>query len=477
MATATLDTPKMGWRPNPGGQRAFLACPFWEALTDGNRGSGKSAALIVGFLAHIGRGFGPDWRGVIFRVSYPELDDIIAKSKAIIYECYPNARYNESTHTWKFPDGEQLLFRHLENLKAYSSYHGQSFPYIGFDELSSWGTDEAYVAILSCSRPTSSRPDMPLLVRSTTNSWGPGFQWIKSRFVQGKRPYEPYGEPGRERIRIPIMWHENKEFVEADPLYHLRLADILSNEAQRMSWLHGSWDYIGGGRFAESWSERDHVMEPFNVPERWRVDRSHDWGSAVPFCSLWFCESNGERIDDGRSWPRGTIFVISEDYGCQGDPQMPGWKPNVGVGLGPVEIAQRTRQNETRMREWGLIARQPAPGPGDDPLFDTTRGRSMASVMAELGVVWNKPSKGPGSRITGWQLLEDRLKASRKHPMERPGLFIFSSCQHLIRTIPLAMMDPKKPEDIDLAEDHALDALRLRLLAYGSGSPVRGVSL
>lgn len=478
MATATLERPRSTWRPNKGGQRAFLACPFWEALADGDRGGGKSAALIVAYLAHVGKGFGADWRGVILRMTYPELDDLVAKSIAIITNCYPGAQYNKSSHEWTFPDGEKLLFRHLDNLKAYYRLHGSSFCFIGFDELTSWPNDEPYVAMLSCSRPTSSRPDMPLMVRSTTNSWGVGHQWIKSRFVQGKRPYVPYGEPGRERIRIPIRWRENERFVEADPDYHARLADTIINESQRKAWLDASWDIVAGGRFADSWRESVHVLEPFNIPERWRIDRSHDWGSSAPFATLWYAESNGEQIEDGRSWPKGTLFVIHEDYGCQGDPQMPGWKPNVGIGLGPAEIAERTKQHETRMREWGLIKRQPQPGPGDDPLFDTTRGRSMASIMSERGIHWNKPAKGPGSRVTGWQLLEDRLRSSMCYPMEAPGLFVFDTCEHLIRTLPLAQRDPKKIEDIESSgEDHLLDSLRLKCLSHGSGNVIRGVSL
>lgn len=477
--SAVMEAPSPAWKANRGGQWAFLACPFWEALADGDRGGGKSASLIVSYLCHVGKGYGADWRGVIFRRTYPELDDLIAKSMTIINGCYPGAAYNKSSHEWTFADGEKLIFRHLENLRSYFSYHGASFPWIGFDELTSWGTDEAYVAMLSCSRPTSSRPDMPLMVRSTTNSYGPGHSWCRSRFIQGKQPFVPYGEPGRQRVRIPIQWRENEAFVEADPGYHARLADTIGNEAQRKAWLENSWDIIAGGRFSDVWRESVHVLEPFDIPASWRVDRSHDWGSSAPFATLWYAESTGEKIDDGRSWPRGTIFVIGEDYGCEGSMYDVNWKPNVGIRLGPAEIADRTKMHESRMREWGLIKRQPQPGPADDPIFDVSRGRSMASVMAERGVVWNKPSKGPGSRVTGWQILEDKLKASLAWPMEQPGLFIFNTCQHLIRTLPLAQRDEKKPEDIETlgVEDHLLDSLRLKLISYGSGNIIRGVSL
>lgn len=477
MSTATMEAPKSIWAANRYGQWAFLCCPHWEVLAHGDRGGGKTTALLVSFLSHVGKGYGADWRGVIFRLTYPQLKDVVDMSRSLIPRAYPGAKFNKVEHEWTFEDGETLLFRPLENLKAYDNHHGHAYSMLGFEELCAWPNSEPYEAMLSCSRKRSARAEIPTIVRSTTNSWGVGHQWVKSRFVQGKRAGYAYGELGRERVHIPILWQDNEKFVAADPDYHARLADTITNEAQRKAWLENSWDIVAGGRFSESWLESVHVMEPFNIPQAWRIDRSHDWGSSSPYCTLWYAESNGEAIEDGRSWPRGTLFVIHEDYGCQGDMYAPNWKPNVGIGLSPIEIGQKVKQHEADMREWGLIKRQPQPGPADDPMFDVTRGQSMASIMSQLGVIWMRPSKGPGSRVTGWQILEDKLRASLKHPMEAPGLFIFDTCKHLIRTLPIAQRDPKKPEDIDMDEDHALDSLRLRLLAYVSSDVIRGVSL
>ena len=49
--------------------------------------------------------------------------------------------------------------------------------------------------------------------------------------------------------------------------------------------------------------------------------------------------------------------------------------------------------------------------------------------------------------------------------MEAPGLFVFSTCRHLIRTLPVLPRDDTNADDVDTeAEDHAPDALRLRVL-------------
>lgn len=49
--------------------------------------------------------------------------------------------------------------------------------------------------------------------------------------------------------------------------------------------------------------------------------------------------------------------------------------------------------------------------------------------------------------------------------MERPGFFVFSSCPHVIRTVPNLQNDSDNPEDIDSSgEDHFWDVIRYRVL-------------
>jgi hypothetical protein len=44
---------------------------------------------------------------------------------------------------------------------------------------------------------------------------------------------------------------------------------------------------------------------------------------------------------------------------------------------------------------------------------------------------------------------------------DRPGLYVFATCQHLIRTLPALQHDPDRPEDVDTeGEDHAPDDIR-----------------
>lgn len=126
--------------------------------------------LLMSFAMHTGKGFESDWRGVLFRRTYKELGDVIQKSKKWFSQIFPQAAFNHSEHVWTFPEGEQLLLRQFKNPDDYWNYHGHAYPWIGWEELCSWPTDEGYRRMFSCSRSTTK--GMPRMVRATTNPYG-----------------------------------------------------------------------------------------------------------------------------------------------------------------------------------------------------------------------------------------------------------------------------------------------------------------
>ena len=83
------------WRPQPGSQALFLSCPVFECLYEGTRGPGKTDALLMDFAQHVGRGFGPAWKGVLFREEAPQLEDVIARSRRWFPRIFPGARLLE----------------------------------------------------------------------------------------------------------------------------------------------------------------------------------------------------------------------------------------------------------------------------------------------------------------------------------------------------------------------------------------------
>lgn len=477
------------WAPQPGSQEAFLSShPIFEVLYEGTRGGGKTDCLLMSFAMFTGRGFGSAWKGILFRQTYKQLGDVISKTKKWFPQIWPQAKFNESNTTWTWPGGEQLLLRQFNKESDYWNYHGHEYPWIGWEELCNWPTDDGYKRMMSCCR--SSTAGMPRMVRATTNPYGPGHNWVKARFDipsarmkvrRGMVDEDGFTEPPRLVIHSTV--YENKILLKADPEYIAKIAASARNEAEKKAWLEGSWDIVAGGLFDDSYATEHNVVKPFVIPQKWRITRSFDWGSSRPFSVGWWAVSNGEdiRFPDG-SWKgtvRGDIFRIQEWYGWTG-------KPNEGQRLLASEIARGIVERELK---WGLRVAGDSwcrvkPGVADSQIFSAENGNCIATDMKSKvrlddgnmypGVQWFAADKRPGSRVTGWDQMRRMLKAAHPGPLgprERPGLFVFNHCRHFIRTVPVLPRDEKDPDDCNTeAEDHVADETRYFVRFSGTTS-------
>ena len=465
---------EIAWAAQPGSQVAFLQCPFFEALLEGTRGGGKTDCLLMDFAQEVGKGHGQEWRGVLFRQSYPQLADVAAKSKRWFPRMFPRATFNESQMKWRFPEGEELMFRHMESPDDYWNYHGHAYPWIAFEELTTWPDDKCYKVMMACSRST--RAGMPRKYRATTNPYGVGHNWVKTRF---RLPVPPRhiigrvveeidvdGKPLPPRIAIHSDLSENKVLLAAEPGYVQKLRAAARNPQELRAWLHGDWDIVAGGMFDDVWSPGHHVVPDIRadmIPAGWRIDRSYDHGQSRPFSVGWWAQSNGEPIRVGRhvlGAVRGDVYRIAEWYGWCGS-------PNEGTRLTAVEIARGIREREQMLNLAGRVK----PGAADTAIFDDYEpGRSVAGDMARLGVHWSRADKTAGSRKQGWQQVRQYMKdalPTGQGPRERPGLFICQNCAQFLRTVPTLPRDEKDPDDVDTdAEDHIGDEVRYRLRAH-----------
>lgn len=138
----------------------------------------------MSFARHCGRGFGEHWRGALFRLTYPQLADVVAKSKRWFYAIFPGAKFNESEYRWTWPTGEILYFRYGATEDDYWNYHGHEYPWLGFEELTNWRDLSFFEAMFSTCR--SSFPGMPRMVRATCNPFGVGHSAVKARYRIGE---------------------------------------------------------------------------------------------------------------------------------------------------------------------------------------------------------------------------------------------------------------------------------------------------
>lgn len=474
------------WEPLPGSQTTILTHPWvFELLYHGTRGPGKTDTLLMDFAQFVGKGFGIGYKGIIFRQSFPQLDDLLTKSKKWFPRIFPGVRWLGNSYKWRWGTGEELLFRQFDKPDDYWKYHGHEYQYVGWDELTNWPTLEGYTSMFSCLRSTNK--DIPLRMRATTNPYGPGHNIVKHHFqlpqkdgVIIRKTYrveQPGGPPLEKkltRLAIKGTIYENTILLDSQPEYIAQIKKNADNPAKLAAWLEGSWDIVAGGLIDDVWEPKYNVVKPFTIPSTWRLDRSFDWGSSRPFSVGWWAESDGSDYVDAtgqvRSSIRGDIFRIGEWYGWTG-------VPNKGVKMLAKDIAKGIRVLELQR----FPNRKVNPGPADSAIYTVENGRSVAQDMSKHivvnerittpGIHWVPADKSPGSRVAGWEALRSAIKGAHPAefgPREMPGLFVFDNCAQFLRTVPVLPRDEKNPDDANTdAEDHVADEVRYRVRSAG----------
>ena len=484
------------WEALSGSQSLAISCPCNYILYEGTRGPGKTDAQVMFFRKYVGLGYGQFWRGIIFDREYKNLEDIIAKSKRWYRQFFDGARFVSGIGNlkWIWKTGEELWFRTMKSERDYWNYHGQEFPFIGWNELTKHPNSELYDLSLSLNRTSflpkqhspknKILPEIPLVVFSTTNPYGVGHSWVKSRFVDVAKPgkivtisdnvFNPRSQKKeyitKTQVRIFGSYKENKYLP---PEYVLELEKI-ADPNRRKAWLHGDWDITSGGMFDDVWSSQYNVTEPFDIPHSWRIFRSFDWGSSAPFSVGWWAESDGSDIffKNGtcKSTIKGDLFRISEWYGWNGS-------PNKGIKMLATQIAKGIVERELK-QPWGNRVKD---GPADNSINDSQNGNCIADDMRlpvfingqkYRGINWTKSNKSPGSRKTGWEKLRIAMSNAycQSGHREYAGLFVFRNCQDgFIRTVPSLARSDKDPDDINTnSEDHVADECRYAILSLGN---------
>jgi hypothetical protein len=440
------------WSPQPK-QTVFLRRNEYECLYGGAAGGGKSdaAVMLPLYWIHI-----PHFKALILRKTYPQLSELIDKSRNYYPRAFPKARYNQTEHRWRFPSGAIIDFGSMQHAKDKENYRGKQYDLIIFDELTHFTWDE-YSFMFSRNRPSG--PGTFIGMRATTNPGGIGHGWVKDRFISAALPMTPIEDMyniikpdgstvqiKRKRIFVPANVYDNPALLSNDPNYLANLA--MMPEAERNAQLYGSWDSFDGQVFREWKNDPDHyddqrwthVIKPFKIPAQWKIYRGFDFGYAKPFSVGWYAVDH-----DGR------IFRIAEYYGCTGT-------PNVGVQMNPAEIAAEIKRIEAQNEN---LKGRKIIGIADPSIFDSSRGESIAAMMERSPnfVYW---TGGDNERLPGKMQYHYRLAFDKEGV---PMFYCFNTCKHFIRTLPTLVYDDKHVEDIDTEqEDHIYDECRYVLM-------------
>lgn len=428
----------VAWKPQPR-QYAALLCPAEELLFGGAAGGGKSDFLLGDALARQDV-YGEHFRGVLFRRSFPELEEIISRSQ----EMYAGlGEYNVGSKTWRFNKGGRLKMRHIESDQDVTKYQGHQYTWIAFDELGLYPTSFAWDYLSSRLR---SPHGVPCVMRATANPGGPGHAWIKARWIEGHQPDTVWTwqdeKTGivKSRAFLPSKLEDNQILMQNDPAYAARLEAL--PEHLRRALRYGDWDVFAGQIFSEYRTEL-HVIKTVPLGAGWYKFAAMDWGYAKPFSIGWWAVNRDGRMIRYREW-----------YGCK-----PG-EPNVGLGIGATEVARRAWEISSGEGVDQMVADPAIWGKVDD-------SPSIADKFKEVG--W-RMERADNDRLNGLVRLHDLMQ--QRGEDGRPMLLVFEGCYEFRRTIPLLVASQTRPEDIDTdGEDHIYDESRYAAMSTWAKNP------
>ncbi len=428
-------------------QILFLKDHHKHVMFGGARGGGKSW-VVRDKAKRLALRY-PGIRLLIVRRTFQELEN--NHIQPLCGELAGIAKYIKAQRQFFFPNGSTLRFGYCAKDSDLDQYQGAEYDVIFLDEATQ--LKELWIRkITACVRGVN---DFPKRVYYTCNPGGVSHGYMKRLFID--RKFEP-GENPDDYSFIQSLVTDNMALMESQPDYVDQLKALPPK--LRDAWLHGRWDVYEGQFFEELRLTPDpelcaragitveealrqrrftHVIPAFdlNAGERrgWKILRSYDFGYNKPFSlGYWAVDYDG------------VLYRILELYGCTGT-------PDEGVKWTPEEQFRRIAQLE-REHPW-LRGRKISDGVADPAIWDSSRGECIADTAAKYGIYF---TPGDNHRIPGWMQVHYRLQFDENG---YPRMYVFEGCRAFLRTMPLMMYDPARPEDLDTTlEDHCPDEVR-----------------
>lgn len=407
-------------------------------LLKGSAGSGKSVDLANDYILKLSS---PEYKGAnllcVRKIDESNRDSTFAELKTAIFRIFGSAwekhwSVRESPLRLECKDtGNTVIFRGMkddkqrEKVKSITSDKGK-LTWIWVEEATEL-TEEDWDILDDRLRGKLDNPNLYYQMRGSFNPVS-STHWIKGKFFDNPDPN--------------VLAHSSTflDNLFVDEQYKMRMERRKERDPEGYRvYAMGDWGLLGGQYF-NNWSETLHVIKPFKIPDGWLRFRSMDWGSYHPYSCHWYA------VDYD-----GVMYVYRELYGYGG-------KANVGTKEPSTIVAQRIADAESsdkRLIQYGVLDNACW---GRQDMGAPSIAEEINRVLMNNGCrLFNPSVKGREQvgeeirlRLQGW---ED--KEGKRHP----GIKIFNTCFHLIRTLPEITHDKNQPEKYDTnGEDHCLIA-------------------
>ena len=419
------------WRPHPGAQeQAFRFFYVYELLYGGAKGGGKTDYLLFDFLEPDLLKL-PNYRGIIFRRTFPRLREIIDRS----FQWFTTiAEYNKGDRCWIFPSGAKLFFAHCQYEESKYDYQGHEYHYMGFDQIEEF-TQSQYEFLKVQARTSDKR--ITIRIRSTANPGNVGHLWVKRRFIDNREPMIVYKDDlGLTSMFIPAKIYDNPSLMDNDPLYVKRLESL--PEQERKALLEGDWNIFSGQYFKE-WTN-NHICEPFYIPNFWKKFIAGDYGHKKPSSVGWYAIE-----------PEGTVYRYREIY-----------KEELNYDKLAELICSLSEDEEIDycVFDPAIFGDKQHHSTNKDAREGFSGAEIMQKVVSDLrGDRSFLITRADNRRIEGWRSVKQLLDKNN-------GFKVFSNCTSFITTFPANVHDEKKPEDLNSdGEDHSADEFRYAVMS------------
>jgi hypothetical protein len=454
------------FKPHPA-QIEFFSTRERHVLLHGNRGCGKSAALLwkaiqTAYLV-------PGSRVAVFRLTWPELqrsiwDELLKLPPDLVRDI--NASNHTVTIRAKDRDGEwkisKIWFVCAQNAEDARKVLSFEIHTLLIDEwaevpLELWkflsGSVRSPLTLTADGKPTS-----PQILGGSTPG-GAGAEALKCLFgCDGEKkpaPGEDKSTYHPEQYRaIKASIDENPTYAVGTPAgdaYRTALSDL--PPALQKKWVKGEWGAVEGSYFGSIW-DADRMV----IPAAQLSGLAHWWDSHILSIDYGY----------GRSWAAAYLHVVLSDGRIVTVREIV--QQHAPAFEFAAEILRRFGLDAPPDQRPNVVAVYADPS-NFSPMHDIRVGTAGHSVADQLndafaGFIKSEVRQAANDRIGGWQLMYQLLA--------RGQWLIADTCPKLISAIPTRISDPKKPGDLlkvagDPSDD-AMDAGRYGLFTWVTAS-------